>query len=89
MLSLCALPALTAFLRQNVVRFPLPPCATTCISPDFFPGGKQQSELEFLHNFRASKARNSCTEKKPRAQKAPVYGPFGLSLFAEETILNP
>ena len=23
-----------------------------------------------------------------RAQKAPVYGPFELSLFAEETILN-
>ena len=27
--------------------------------------------------------------KKPRAQKAPIYGPFELSLFAEETILNP
>jgi hypothetical protein len=27
-------------------------------------------------------------EKKPKAQEVPVYGPFELSLFAEETILN-
>ena len=88
MLSLCALPGLTTILRQNGVCFPPPPSATTCISPDFFPRGKLQSELEFYHNFGASKARNLCTGKKPRAQKAPIYGPSELSLFAEETILN-
>jgi len=58
------------------------------MSPDFISGGKLQSELELLHNFCSSKARNLCTEKKPRAQKAPIYGPSELSLFAEETILN-
>ena len=52
------------------------------------PGVKIQSVLEFLHNFGSSKARNSCTEKKSRAQEALFYGPFELSLFAEETILN-
>ena len=26
--------------------------------------------------------------KKQSAQEAPIYGPFELSLFAEETILN-
>ena len=31
---------LTTILRQNGLRFPPPPSATTCISPDFFPRWK-------------------------------------------------
>ena len=84
MLCVCALPDLIAFLRQNGVRFPPPPCATTCISPDFSPGGNRHSKLEKTHKSGQSNARNLCTEKKPRAQKAPIYGPSELSLFAEE-----
>ena len=87
--AMSALDPLTAILRQNGVRFPPTPCATECISPDFSPGGNRHSKLEKTHNFGASKAQNSCTEKKPRARKAPIYGPSELSLFAEETILNP
>ena len=30
----------TVFLRKNGLRFPPPPCATTCISPDFLPRWK-------------------------------------------------
>ena len=85
MLSQCALPALTTILRQNGLRFPPPPSATTCISPDFSPGGKRHSKLEKTHKSGLSKARNSCTKKKPRAQKAPIYGPSELLHFAEET----
>jgi hypothetical protein len=88
MLCVCALPDLIAFLRQNGVRFPPPPCATTCISPDFFLGGKRHSKLEKTHKSGQSNARNLCAEKKPRAKKAPIYGPSELLHFAEETILN-
>ena len=40
MLCVCAWKALTTILRQNGLRFPPPPSATMCISPDFFPRGK-------------------------------------------------
>ncbi len=54
--------------------------------------GNRHSKLEKTHKSGLSNARNLCTEKKPRAQKAPIYapiyGPSELSLFAEETILN-
>jgi len=55
----------------------------------FSPGGNRHSKLEKTHKSGQSNARNLCTEKKPRAQEAPIYGPFELSLYAEETILNP
>jgi hypothetical protein len=42
------------------------------MSPGFSPGVKIHSKLEFSHDFGSSKARNSCTEKKPRAQKAKI-----------------
>jgi hypothetical protein len=59
------------------------------MSPGLFHREKFHSEHEFSHYFGSSKAQNSCTEEKPRAQEALDYGPFELSLFAEETILNP
>ena len=89
MLCVCAWKDLTVFLRQNGLRFPPPPSAATCISPDFFPGGNIHSELEFLHNFGSSKARNLCPEKKSRAQEAPFYGPFELSLLPKKRYWTP
>ena len=55
----------------------------------FPPEVKNQSREESLHETQAFLACFLCAEEMPIAQEAPVYGLSELSLFAEETILNP
>ena len=58
------------------------------ISPDYFPGKQFILNLNF-HIISALQKREIHVRKRRREpRKSHFYGPFELSVFAEETILN-